>query len=139
MQAGKLSSVHCSKSTDSIGDGPMDVHTSDAVFGAQELSALAPAATNHGLPPRGGSLETHITGTKMKAKTAQKRAETESLLTTRPNGYESSTDMCSEDDDSVRTGSVRYFNDECQKFSTFVIPVNWKGRIDIMLLTCHVF
>ncbi|KAG0567805.1 hypothetical protein KC19_7G162400 [Ceratodon purpureus] len=102
-QAGKSSSVHPTKSSDFIGDGPLDVNTNEAFFGAQESSTFAPSAINHGLPPRGGSsLETHVTASKMKAKTAQKRAETESLLTARPNGYESSVDT--EDDDSVRTG-----------------------------------
>ena len=114
MQGGKASSVHPSKSTDLIGDGPLDASTNDAFFGIQEASTLAPAATNHGLPPRGSSsLETHVTAAKIKAKTAQKRVETESLLTARPNGYESSVDT--EDDDSVRTGLVRYANDECRK------------------------
>lgn len=105
MQAGKFSSVHPSRFTDSIGNGSVDDNRSEIFFGAQEASTSAPAATTHGLPPRGGfSSETNMTAAKMKAKTAQKRAETESLLTTRPNGYESSV----EDDDIVKSGAVRY-------------------------------
>ena len=106
MQAGKFSSVHPSKFTDSIGNGLLDDNSNDLFFGAQEASTSAPAATNHGLPPRGGvSSEVNVTAAKMKAKTAQKRAETESLLTARPNGYESSV----EDEDIGRADPVRYF------------------------------
>lgn len=100
-QAGKVSSVLPSKFTDPIGNGSLDDNSNDLFFGAQEASTSAPAAANHGLPPRGGfSSETNVTAAKMKAKTAQKRAEIESLLTARPNGYESSI----EDEDIGKAG-----------------------------------
>ena len=133
MQAGKVSSVLPSKFTDPIGNGSLDDNSNDLFFGAQEASTSAPAAANHGLPPRGGfSSETNVTAAKMKAKTAQKRAETESLLTARPNGYESSI----EDEDVGKAGPVRYIIEMRQSEFFFFqnISTAWEELISSMLL-----
>ncbi|XP_024384674.1 MAP3K epsilon protein kinase 1 [Physcomitrium patens] len=98
LQAGKPSPVHSSKLT----DGPLDDNTNDLFFGVQEVYPPVSAVTNHGLPPRGGSSEIHVTAAKAKVKTAKKRVEAETLQPAKPNGYESSVDL--DDDESIRTG-----------------------------------